>query len=147
MGTEVSENNQMSHTSSMNHTTSIRSSICSSISSNISSSISSSSSSSSRNHPHNNHKTGRGLGRTRTCSSLRVATFVALSCFLSLVLSVEAKAKKTQVCDEKCQRRAKAGEVVIVSLVLVIALISGLGCLCSLGTPTKFQAPKRARTA
>ena len=35
--------------------------------------------------------------------------------------SVEA----AQVCDEKCQKRAKAGEVVIVSIVLVVALISG----------------------
>ena len=37
--------------------------------------------------------------------------------------SVEAAAAKH--CDEKCQKRAKAGEVVIVSIVLVIALISG----------------------
>jgi len=57
---------------------------------------------------------------------------------------VEAKAK---VCDEKCQKRAQMWEVVAVSIVLVVALISGLACLSSLGTPTRFQTPRRGRTA
>merc|ERR1711977_423049 len=89
-------------------------------------------------------RTRGGTGRKRGLTRTLALTLAALSCFLSLLLSVEAK---KQVCDEKCQRRAKAGEVVIVSIVLVVALIAGLGCLCSLGTPTKFQAPRKTRTA
>ncbi|QDZ21018.1 hypothetical protein A3770_04p35360 [Chloropicon primus] len=52
-----------------------------------------------------------------------------------------------KTCDSKCQNRAKTGEVVIVSIVLVIALISGLACLSSLGTPSKFHQPSRGRGA
>ena len=64
-----------------------------------------------------------------------------------LVQSADAIAGSSNTCDEKCQKRAKAGEVVIVSIVLVVALVSGLACLGSLGTPTKFQTPRGARGA
>ena len=45
------------------------------------------------------------------------------SCCSAACVSVYEESK--QYCDEKCQKRARAGEVVIVTIVLVVALISG----------------------
>ena len=49
---------------------------------------------------------------------------IQLCCYFPFSCIV-VDAANTKVCDEKCQKRAKAGEVVIVSIVLIIALISG----------------------
>jgi len=79
---------------------------------------------------------------TLACSCLRLKP-TKPSCCSAACVSVYEESK--QHCDEKCQKRARAGEVVIVTIVLVVALISGLACLGSLGTPTKFQQPARGR--
>mmetsp|Transcript_6347 Transcript_6347/g.21790 ORF Transcript_6347/g.21790 Transcript_6347/m.21790 type:complete len:98 (+) Transcript_6347:219-512(+) len=91
--------------------------------------------------------TSRGKNMMTTMSRTRalfgLALFLIAAVGSAACVSVYEESK--QHCDEKCQKRARAGEVVIVTIVLVVALISGLACLGSLGTPTKFQQPARGR--
>ena len=56
-------------------------------------------------------------------------------------------APDTYLCDDKCFTQVRVIEVFILFVTLITALLSGVCMLNVLGTPTKFETAKDARSS